>query len=146
LAGGARGAGGGVLSGEGPTLGDVPVVTRPPSQRQQNVAAFAEQSRLATEKGKEVMRGQGGEAGRSGEGGMWRGRGLMEGLGRGANRGANDSGWQTREQKQAFLTNYFQAGQGPTGRTTPWGDREEGEDGVPPLLLAADTQAPGHAR
>jgi len=36
-------------------------------------------------------------------------------------------------------------GQGPSGRTTPWGDREEGEDGVPPLQMAADTLASGHA-
>lgn len=91
------------------------------------------------------MLGQGGATGGGGDGEMWRRLGLMEGPGRGANRGAEDNGWQTREQMQTPLTKYFQAGQGPSGRTTPWGDREEGEDGVPPLQTAADTLASGHA-
>ena len=135
--------GGGFLGGGGPTLGDVPTITRPSSQRQQKEVAAAGKDAPATERGKEVARGQGVGSG-SGEGGMWRGPALAEGPGRGANRGAKDNGWQTREQKQAFLTNYFQTGQGPSGRTTPWGDREEGEEGVPPLQMTGNAQTLEH--
>jgi hypothetical protein len=201
LAGGARGMGGGFIGGGGPTLGDVPTVTRPSSQRQQKEVAAAEKEVAAAEKevaaaekevaaaekevaaaekevaaaekevaaaekevaaaekevaaaekdvppmakGKEVVRGQGGVGSGSGEGGRWRVPSLAEGPGRGANRGANDNGWQTREQKQAFLTTYFQTGQGPSGRTTPWGDREEGEEGVPPLPTTGNAQTLEHA-
>lgn len=135
--------GGGFLGGGGPTLGDVPMVMRPPSQRQQKVAATAEKDNPAMGKEKEVAQGQGAKAGRSEDVGMWRVPALAEGPGRGANRGARDNGWQTREQKQAFLTNYFP---GPSGRTTPWGDREEGEEGVPPLPMTGNAQTLEHGR
>jgi hypothetical protein len=98
------------------------------------------------EKGKGVAQGQGDGAGRGKDGVTWRGRGMTEGLGRGANRGAQDNGWQTREQKQSHLTNYFQTGQASGGRTTPWGDREEGEEEIPPLPMTGNvTQTRQHA-
>jgi len=141
LGGGARSNGGGFMGGAGPTMGDVPVGMRPSSQRQQKAVVASEQDGPTMEKGKGVAQGQGeGDgASRGKNGAMRQGRG-MGGPGRGANRGAQDDGWRTREQKQSHLTNYFQTGQASGGRTTPWGDREEGEEGVPPLPMTDNTQ------
>ena len=133
------------MGGAGPTMGDVPVTTRPSSQKQQKAVVASEQDGPTMEKGKGAMQGQGEGASRGKNGAMWQGRGMTEGPGQGANRGAQDDGWQTREQKQSHLTNYFQAGQASGGRTTPWGDREEGEEGVPPLPMTDNTQTREHA-
>ena len=89
---------------------------------------------------------QSGMAATKGKSGRGRGAGFrIGGVGRGANRNAQDTGWRgakTQGTLDGFISESRPSSQMDqrAGSAIPWGDRPDGPDGPPPLLPASSTQ------